>query len=99
MVESELIGLPGKALTQNTTRILRLGVHAAGRLHSMVLHGHRAGVPKASHTVFSQIFAMLEPCVLASAFLLDHFSDLERVIYCMNINLSHPFTYQALAYV
>ena len=39
MVESELVCLPGKALTRDATRRFRFFVHAVGRLHSMVLHG------------------------------------------------------------
>ena len=38
-VDLELVGLLGKALTQDVTRRLRFVVHAAGWLHSMVLHG------------------------------------------------------------
>ena len=37
--EPELVGLPRKALAQDATRRFRLVVHAAGWLHSMVLHG------------------------------------------------------------
>ena len=43
-VEPELIGLPGKGLARGTMRRLRFVVHAAGWLHSMVLHGHIAAV-------------------------------------------------------
>ena len=42
-VEPGLIGLPGKALAPDGTRRLRFIVHAAGWLHSMVLHS-RSGV-------------------------------------------------------
>ena len=42
-VELELVGLLGKVLARDATTRLRLVVHAAGWLHSMVLHG-RAGV-------------------------------------------------------
>ena len=37
MVESELVGPPGKTSTRESTRRLRFDVNAAGRLHSMVL--------------------------------------------------------------
>ena len=36
-IESELVGLPGMALTWEATRRLRFVVHVAGWLHSMVL--------------------------------------------------------------
>ena len=39
MVEEEFVGLPGKVLTQNATRMLRFFAHAVGWLHSMVLIG------------------------------------------------------------
>ena len=38
-VEPKLIGLPGKALVLDATRMFRFVVHAAGWLYSMVLHG------------------------------------------------------------
>ena len=38
-VESELVGLPAKALVQDAMRRLQFVVHAASWLHSMVLHG------------------------------------------------------------
>ena len=38
-VEPVFVGLPGKALTRDTTRNLLFDVHAAGRLHSMLHHG------------------------------------------------------------
>ena len=38
-VESELVGLPGKALAWNASKRLRFFVHAADWLHCMVLHG------------------------------------------------------------
>ena len=40
-VEPELVGLPGKTLTQDSRRRLRFVVHAAGWLHSMAHNGHR----------------------------------------------------------
>ena len=38
-VEPELVGFPGKALEWDATQSLWFIVHAAGLLHSMVLHG------------------------------------------------------------
>ena len=38
--EPELVGLLGKALTRDAMRKFRFIVHAAGWLHSMMLHGH-----------------------------------------------------------
>ena len=38
-VESELVGLPGKAFTRDATRRLWFAVHAASWQNSMVLHG------------------------------------------------------------
>ena len=43
-VESELVGLFVKALSQDATRRLLFIVHTAGWLHSLVLRGHCAGV-------------------------------------------------------
>ena len=40
MVESELVGLPGKVLIRGTTGRLRFVVHAADKLHCMVLNQH-----------------------------------------------------------
>ena len=37
-VEQELVGLPGKVLTQDAMRRLRFVVHAASWLHSIVVH-------------------------------------------------------------
>ena len=37
-LEPELVSLPGKVLTRDVTRSLRFVVHAAGWVHSMVLH-------------------------------------------------------------
>ena len=36
MVQSELVGLPGKVFTRDSTRSLNFVVHASGWLHSMV---------------------------------------------------------------
>ena len=44
MAESESVGFPGKALARDATRRLRFVVHAAGWLHSMMLHGYRVNV-------------------------------------------------------
>ena len=38
-VKLELVGLPGRTLAQDKTRMLLFVVNAAGWLHSMVLHG------------------------------------------------------------
>ena len=38
-VESELVSLPEKALARDATRRLRIVIHAAGWLHTMMLHG------------------------------------------------------------
>ena len=43
-VESELVGYPGRVLIPYATSLLRFVVHAAGWLHSMVLHGRDADV-------------------------------------------------------
>ena len=40
-LQPKLVGHPGKALARDATRILRFVIHAAGCLHSMVLHGRR----------------------------------------------------------
>ena len=39
IVEPDLVGLQGKALTRHVTRKLQFVVHAADWLHCMVLHG------------------------------------------------------------
>ena len=40
-VETELIGLPERALARDATGRLRFVIHAAGLLRTMVLHGRR----------------------------------------------------------
>ena len=44
MVESELVSLPGRALLRGVATRLRFVVYAAVWLHSMVIHGRKAGV-------------------------------------------------------
>ena len=46
MVESELVSLLGKALTRDARRRQQSVVHAAGWLHTMVLHVHSDGAIK-----------------------------------------------------
>ena len=58
-VEPELVGLPGKALTRDAMRRLRFVLHAAGWVHSMVLHGHTwccvSAFPLSTHTQCSDL--------------------------------------------
>ena len=69
MVEPELVGLPGKALTWDVTKKLRLDSHATSWLHSMVLHRHRCAclsVPQhlneCHHSINSNPGTILQRC-------------------------------------
>ena len=57
-VESELVGILRKALALDATQRLRFAIHAAGWLHSMVLH-RRIAVVAISNSNVSTSFELV----------------------------------------
>ena len=53
MVEPGFVGFQGKALTRDAMRRLRFVVHAAGWLHSVVIHGRHCCYGQPVMTSFS----------------------------------------------
>ena len=92
-IESELVGLPGKALTQDATRRLRFIVHAAGRLHSMVLHGRLCCCCTARHLNASAVVCTYTHSVEGMECVLhQRITDLTVSVMQPSSTVSHPQT-------